>query len=167
MSDIGQEEFRVELDGGKYVVVRLVGGGSRWFRHGEEWHAAVQWKFSNAVNAMVDRIHELETRPPALAPERSQGDGRKAHYGDAVQPWDTILASGWGPAFAASNVVKYLRRTKNPEHSLESARWYYARLVEGIAGEFLSCSSRDEWLNALDRMELILTKEERVRVRGG
>lgn len=99
-----------------------------------------------------------------LAPDR--GDGRKAHYGDSVQPWDIILASGWGPAFAAANVVKYLRRTKSPEHSLESARWYYARLIDGVANALPGPSTPEEWMTALDRLELILDVRERMRARG-
>lgn len=62
----------------------------------------------------------------------AEGAARKAHYGDGEQPWDTIKNAGWAPEFAAGNVVKYLRRTKDPEHSLQSARWYYARLKELI-----------------------------------
>lgn len=101
-----------------------------------------------------------------LAPEREQGDGRKKHYGDGVQPWDVILANGWGPPFAASNVLKYLRRTKNPEHSVESAVWYYARLVEGAAGTLQAPNTRDEWQAAVDRLELSLTTAELLQARG-
>lgn len=103
-----------------------------------------------------------------LAPVRDAKDAepRKSHYGDGVQPWDVILASGWGPPFAASNVVKYLRRTKNPEHSLESARWYYARIVEGIVGLLPGPSAQGDWATALDRLELLLTPEERASARG-
>lgn len=107
---------------------------------------------------------------PLLAPNRAKlgagGEARKAHYGDGEQPWDAIVASGWGPAFAAGCVVRYLRRDKAREHSLESARWYYARLVEGVAtrpGEATSA----EWQRALDRLELILTQAERAQARGG
>jgi hypothetical protein len=50
------------------------------------------------------------------------GTVRKAHYGDGVQPWDLIVAAGWAPEFAAGCVLRYLRRTKDPDHSLESAR---------------------------------------------
>lgn len=103
-----------------------------------------------------------------LAPERAAGDGRKAHYGEGEQPWDVILASGWGPAFAASNVVKYLRRSKNPEHSAESASWYYDRLVEGAAGaipNWTNPEARAVWQTALDRLELILTTAELLRAR--
>jgi hypothetical protein len=62
---------------------------------------------------------------------------RQAHYGQGRQAWDDILDEGWAPEFAAGNILKYLRRTKEPEHSLESARWYYARLTEMMRGELL------------------------------
>lgn len=70
-----------------------------------------------------------------LEPEHDGTDGtkRKDHYGAGKQPWDTIKVLGWAPMFAASNVIKYLRRTKDPEHSVESARWYYAQLKDMAA----------------------------------
>jgi len=58
------------------------------------------------------------------------GTERKSRYGTGRQPWDGIKELGWAPHFAAGNVLKYLRRTKDREHSIESARWYYARLLE-------------------------------------
>jgi len=99
---------------------------------------------------------------------------RKAHYGDGEQPWDVIVRLGWGPAFAAGNVLKYLRRSKHPEHSLESAAWYYARLVEGCAQEpQMGASTRrykfipmKPWSAALHTLEDELTQAERARVRG-
>lgn len=57
------------------------------------------------------------------------GEKRKAHYGDGRQPWDAMLELGIGPHFAAGSILKYLRRDKDPEHSAESARWYYHQLV--------------------------------------
>ena len=60
----------------------------------------------------------------------SHGVARQDHYGAGRQPWDDIVDLGWAPAFAAGNVLKYLRRDKRPEHSLESARWYWRRLQE-------------------------------------
>lgn len=91
---------------------------------------------------------------------------RKAHYGDGEQPWDVIVRLGWGPAFAAGNVLKYLRRSKHPEHSLESAAWYYARLVEGCSNEAgPKGPSPAPWSNALHVLESELTQEERSRVR--
>lgn len=106
-----------------------------------------------------------DEKTPLLAPVREgQGDSepRKAHYGDGVQPWDVILASGWGPGFAAGNVLKYLRRTKNPEHSAESASWYYDRLVEGCAGVFEKVAPNpvSDWQFALDKLELALSTVE-------
>ncbi len=60
------------------------------------------------------------------------GTDRKAHYGSGRQPWDDIMALGWAPEFAAGNVLKYLRRVKDPEHSLESARWYFKKLHDMV-----------------------------------
>lgn len=62
---------------------------------------------------------------------------RKSWYGDGRQPWDDIVDAGWAPEFCAGNVLKYLRRDKTPEHSLESARWYHAQLVEMSRGKLL------------------------------
>jgi len=55
---------------------------------------------------------------------------RKDHYGSGKQPWDTMVELGIAPGFAAGNILKYLRRSKEPAHSEESARWYYMRLKE-------------------------------------
>lgn len=116
----------------------------------------------------------VEAAPPVptgeLAPVREgqvDAEPRKSHYGDGVQPWDLILAAGWGPAFAASNVLKYLRRTKNPAHSAESAAWYYDRLVEGCAGKLAdkAPNSAEEWQTTLDRLEMQLTVVERLQAR--
>lgn len=110
---------------------------------------------------------------PPLAPVRAktgaEGALRKRHYGEGEQPWDMIVASGWGPAFAAGNVLKCLRRDKAPEHSIESARWYYARLVEGVPKKrpLEESAVASNWQGALDRLELILTQAERARARGG
>lgn len=98
----------------------------------------------------------------------TDGTIRKAHYGTGVQPFDIIVSMGWGPIFAASNVVKYMRRTKEPEHSLESARWYWARLTEtanGVgamaqAGRGMSDAS---WY--LRTLRSILTADELARLR--
>lgn len=60
----------------------------------------------------------------------ADGSPRKAHYGDGQQPWDVMLVAGWTPEFAAGSILKYLRRAKDLEHSLESAQWYWERLNE-------------------------------------
>lgn len=62
----------------------------------------------------------------------ADGTTRQVYYGEGEQPWDTALRFGWAPQFAATNILKYLRRTKpgDEAHALESARWYYARLIE-------------------------------------
>lgn len=73
---------------------------------------------------------EAEIRNDDETAPRDDGTIRKAHYGAGRQPWDDIVDAGWSVEFAAANVLKYLRRTKDPEHSLAAARWYYARLRE-------------------------------------
>jgi hypothetical protein len=62
--------------------------------------------------------------------QADDGTIRQDHYGTGRQPWDDIVDQGWAPEFAAGNILKYLRRTKDPEHSAESARWYWLRLIE-------------------------------------
>src|ERR1700722_9103106 len=74
----------------------------------------------------------------------ADGSTRKQHYGHGEQPWDVIVRIGWGPEVAASCIIRYLRRTKDLEHSLESARWYHARLTEMTRAEH----SAQCWLRA-------------------
>lgn len=62
--------------------------------------------------------------------EIDRGDGRKKHYGDGEQPIDVIRRLGWYPQFCAGNVLKYLRRDKDPEHSAESAKVYFGWLAD-------------------------------------
>ncbi len=81
---------------------------------------------------------------------------RQPWYGDGRQPWDDIVLAGWAPEFAAGNVLKYLRRTKAPEHSLESARWYYQRLKE----------MGDPALMVKAQLVEMLTDEEKARLLG-
>lgn len=93
------------------------------------------------------------------------GSERKAHYGDGKQPWDIIVEQGWGPAFAAANVLKYIRRTKNPEHSFESACWYYDQLrVRALDELKVHVTWGRIWGNALTSLIRVLTKEELERI---
>jgi len=164
MSDIGQEDFRVELDGGKYTVIYLVGGGTRWLRHGEPWDAAQQsFQHSKVITSMLHRIHDLEVQ----LHQKVKGDAaevgqRASHYGAGIQPWDYIVASGWAPEFAAGNALKYVRRyqNKNGEDDLKKGRWYYAELVK-LATENYWAQSK----TVLDRLEIMLTPEERQLLR--
>jgi hypothetical protein len=93
----------------------------------------------------------------------ADGSVRKAHYGPGRQPWDDVVARGWGPGFAAGCVVRYLRRDKRPKHSLESARWYYrqmyARAAQALDGPTAP------WAEALHGLEDLLTQDELVRLR--
>lgn len=97
---------------------------------------------------------------------REDGTIRRAHYGSGKQPWDEILELGWGPHFAAGNVLKYLRRTKDVGHSLDSARWYWARLHEMLErGNVETAQAAYQCLRELFQK---LTDEEfnRIGVRG-
>lgn len=95
-----------------------------------------------------------------LAPEHTATDGttRKNHYGSGRQPWDDIKDAGWAPHFAAANVLKYMRRTKDPEHSLESERWYYKQLW-GMAQQDMRA------MLVLQQLQGLLLGEEMVRLR--
>ena len=101
-----------------------------------------------------------------LAPNRdapgADGTTRKAHYGPGKQPWDTTVERGWGPHAAAFCVIRYLRRDKAPEHSLESARWYYARLFESAVSEV---EVNGPWTKAFHELEDELTQDELKSVR--
>lgn len=97
------------------------------------------------------------------------GTVRKAHYGDGRQPWDDMVDMGWGPAFAAASILKYMRRSKDPEHSLESARWYYHQLYKYAAeeGERYLQGNQTPWTRALLDIEGALSQDELKRLRNG
>lgn len=91
------------------------------------------------------------------------GTVRQDHYGQGRQPWDDILELGWGPHFAAANVLKHLRRTKDLGHSLQSAQWYWDRLIEmrdskgfGLRRSLLRMSSA----RIVRTLILVLTEDE-------
>lgn len=94
------------------------------------------------------------------------GTIRRDHYGPGRQPFDDIVAAGWAPAFAAGNILKYLRRTKEPAHSLDSARWYYERLVDLALGERTRVDVHRPANVALNRLVEMLTIEEVKRLTG-
>lgn len=119
------------------------------------------------VNAWVhgDDLSEWpDYKPKGDEPERAapgaDGSVRKAHYGDGRQPWDDTVDSGWGPAFSAGNVLKYLRRTKTPEANGWKARWYYDQLIRHAAEEV-----NGPWTQALGQLEELLTSDELKSVR--
>ncbi len=103
-------------------------------------------------------LSELERRMAGDAPEVGQ---RAAHYGAGRQPWDDILDVGWGPAFAAGNALKYIRRhaAKNGEDDLKKGRWYFHELRK------LAAAEEDEGqlgnaCRALDALMKMTTHEE-------
>lgn len=91
----------------------------------------------------------------ALYPDRAEpstdGSTRKAHYGEGER-------LGWGPAFAATCVLRYLRRDKAREHSLESARWYYDQLYARAAQPLDGPTA--PWSDAINGLEAELTQAE-------
>lgn len=95
----------------------------------------------------------MATYPDRAAPGED-GTVRKAHYGDGRQPWDDIRDAGWAPAFAAGCVLRYLRRAKDREHSIESARWYWERLNA-------LCATEHGDPVAVLKLHAMLTPEER------
>ena len=82
------------------------------------------------------------------------GTVRQSYYGLGVQPFDTIVGAGWGPAFSAGNVLKYLRRDKDIDHSRESARWYWQQLIK-------YSEHSTEWLKTLRLLCVLLTENEK------
>lgn len=64
------------------------------------------------------------------------GTVRKKHYGPGRQLWDDIKDEGWDVHFSAGCILRYLRRDKDIEHSLESAQWYLRRLQEMTALDY-------------------------------
>jgi hypothetical protein len=66
------------------------------------------------------------------------------------------------PAFCGGLILKYLRRTKDPEHSLESARWYRQRLVEFQHSK--DPVRRKDALRVLLQLGMLLNPEELERL---
>lgn len=176
--NVFREVGRVELDGGKYTAIRFdLGGGVTWLRHGKPWPAMDELRHSNAVNELVDEVLRLR-RPAEPEIEGIDGTTRKAHYGAGRQPWDDIKDFGWGPAFAAGNALKYVRRAaaKNGEDDLKKARWYYDELNKLATAKISSASprsameslkDRERAVAALNRLDATLTAEERATLHEG
>ena len=92
------------------------------------------------------------------------GTPRKSRYGTGRQPGDDIVEQGWAPHFAAGNVLKYLRRDKDREHSVESARWYYERIKEMVDDIYLKTQTHFQYAEAyqaLKALNKLLTNEEK------
>lgn len=93
------------------------------------------------------------------------GTTRKDYYGAGRQPWDDIIDAGWGAAFAAGNVLKYVRRTKGNPDDLEKARWYYARIIERYSMKDPNNLRWAEYGCALMDLNNLLSAEEREKLR--
>lgn len=173
MSDIGQVDFRVSISGGKYTAIRLVGGGTRWMRYDEEWEVATRdWQHAGAINALIDELHAAQVK---LQGDAAEVGKRAAHYGNGIQPWDHIMASGWGPEFAAGNALKYVRRylNKNGMDDLKKGRWYYHELIEMVTAVEAHVPGTPRQAmghivhsgRVLHTLEMMLTVDERVLLR--
>lgn len=115
---------------------------------------------------MTSELYNADGTPIHIGQD---GTPHKTRYGSGKQPWDIMKELGWAPHFAAGNVLKYLRRDKDREHSIESARWYYARLSEIAGGIWsidreASMGSYSYWCRARDALhdlDNLLTPEEK------
>lgn len=73
----------------------------------------------------------------ATMPQGKLAD-RQPYYGNGAQPWDVMCGlevpegTTLAEAYAQGAVLKYVARYRNKQevHSLESAQWYLARLLE-------------------------------------
>lgn len=96
------------------------------------------------------------------------GTTRPDYYGTGRQPWDDAVDFGWAVHFAAANILKYLRRSKNQEHSESSARWYWSRLKElanGCKGneplpDFLAMLYKPQAVEAFRQLRVVLSERE-------
>jgi len=100
--------------------------------------------------------------------ESKDGTTRKTYYGaDGRQPWDYIKAEGWGAAFAAGNVLKYMKRAPNKgdrADDTKKAQWYWAELnklaempEKPTGNDAISVRRAKE---AIGRVVKLLTKDE-------
>lgn len=97
--------------------------------------------------------------------DRVDAAERQAHYGARRQAWDDIVDASWGPGFAGGNVLKYLRRDKEPDHSLDSARWYWRQIVDRSERRGLGYDATP-WIAARSALWDLLAVEERERLLG-
>lgn len=92
--------------------------------------------------------------------EKIKAGERQTYYGDGRQPWDDILEQGWGAAFAAGNVLKYMRRSKEPEKDIAKAKWYYTAL------KGMTSLDNQEGSITWARLNRLLTQEEKDKLHG-
>lgn len=132
------DRLNVTVGDGKYTIIQVEEGRMKFLRWGEHWPAADNaFQFCGLILVMAQEIESLREQLEGKMFDKTQlqtdekvvGDTvRKTYYGAGRQPWDDILAQGWGPEFAAGNVLKYIRRIKTPEDDLKKARWYAEEL---------------------------------------
>ena len=83
---------------------------------------------------------------------------RQPYYGEGRQPLDDIIELGWGPAFCAGNVLKYLRRNKHTDQmkDIDKARWYASLMLEKARSDEWDGDWAEAWqvlLSCLDYHE--------------
>ncbi|MDE2426251.1 MAG: hypothetical protein KGO96_10145 [Elusimicrobia bacterium] len=103
---------------------------------------------------MTDRIF-----PDREQPGSDAAPIRKAHYGPGCQPIDDMIELGWAAHFMAGSILRYLRRDKDREHSLESARRYREWLANLAADEGYFCKHRARV--AVIELDQLLTYDEK------
>lgn len=154
---IGQIHFDMaKPDGTKMVIISLGEGVETWVITVPEKHVR------------RSPLITLATSTSTIEPEFTSTDGtvRKQHYttdSEGNQPWDVITKVGWGPGFAAGNVLKYLRRNKDVEDSHKKARWYWQELHK--LGRSDVPKDRVEGTLALCKLVHILTDDEIVMLK--
>ena len=133
---------------------------------GERKGLVIRLKKEHGID--VPHNHEMKVLRTPSEPEHVAADGsiRKDHYGMGRQPWDDIVDVGWGPAFAAGNALKYVRRhaAKNGADDLTKGRWYYNQLNRLCDGDHRGSMKAVQVLNDLDGL---LTSEERSLLQDG
>lgn len=129
---------------------------------GIDLEAEVVRKF-DSVSELYGFPERLGVAAPVATHVDAQGVVRQDHYGVSRQPWDTIKARSWAPHFCGGNILKYMRRSKEPAHSLESARWYLERLRE-IADRVHGGEDAAAGRKVLRELYAELTADERERL---
>lgn len=74
------------------------------------------------------RLHGVKVVPVEVERVADDGTVRKRHYGDGEQPWDVMIRTHLAGGFAAGSVLKYVRRTKEPDEDRKKAVWYWREL---------------------------------------
>jgi hypothetical protein len=134
--------------------------------HIAEWHERGYW-YDMGVEGHTSFGEYCVMSPRLTDPTgintfiAADGTVRQSYYGDGKQPWDIIVEQGWGMYFAASNVLKYIRRKKDGAKDLEKARWYFNALREIVRGPHLRTDHYLDSLACMERLRHLLTDGEK------